>query len=157
MLIKSWIFAALAASSISSWLVSLLTSPYAMLSRIEQLKRTGSWETIPIWRRSHETFKALTSLPSTNFKESKKILLSLLYLFLYFSFDEWNSNLWAFVGLCSSSLVLHFTFYCISVIQIHYMYTIKMVHFECELFQFQLHWNIIFVLHCTTLHCIALK
>ena len=191
-----------------------------MFSRIEQLKRTGSWETIPIWRRSHETFKALTSLPSTNFKESKKILLSLLYLFLYFSFDEWNSNLWNFVGLCSSSLVLHFTFYCIlgfhhryfaaslsggqpkmywrlcctgvkksheiahllpntrsihtvksfspmtvhrfgvdpqwnydvawnpriSVIQIHW--AIKTVHFECELFLFQLHRNMIFVLHC---------
>ena len=67
--INSWIFAAFAAFSISSWLISLLISPYAMLSRIEQLKRTGSWETIPIWRRSQGTFKVLMSLPSTVLKE----------------------------------------------------------------------------------------
>lgn len=69
--INSWIFAAFAAFSICSWVTSLRKSPYAMLSRIEHLNKTGSWETIPTWRRSHGTLRDLISSPSIVFKNKK--------------------------------------------------------------------------------------
>ena len=61
---KECMLAALATSITSSSDTSLKRAPYRILSAMLTSNNTGSWDTIPIWERSHLRFKSRKSTPS---------------------------------------------------------------------------------------------
>ena len=70
---NSWIFARLAALTISTIDTSRELSPYAIFSRIVTSNKAGSCDTGPIWERNHFTFKLLISSEPKSWKCSKNV------------------------------------------------------------------------------------
>ena len=105
---KSCILASLAALMTSSIWTSLELSPYAIFSVILVSNNTGSWETMPIWDRSHWSFSCRMSVPSATLmngwnKYMCQLLLQLITAYIYQV--PWN------VYYLQAMTVLHFFYF----------------------------------------------
>ena len=91
--INACILASLAALMTSSIWTALELSPYAIFSAILVSNNTGSWDTMPIWDRSHWSFSCRMSVPSATLMNGWNIKVHVSVTFTAYNCIHLSSTL----------------------------------------------------------------